>query len=203
MLYRVIFGTFLLVVLMGVTACSDSGGDDARESVPDVDNVVEAVEARDVDALGELVGYRQEACTWQPGDDGRSLACRFGEAEGTLVAVVAYVQCEESYLRSGDVPNALEHILNPEPAVYAAFSAPAAAPGSLAASAAEPIWEYAIVFSSDEAGTPLGRRLVIQGGKVVLVDFGCGEAPEQMVEGIDESRFIIPPKGGQTPTEAP
>jgi hypothetical protein len=187
----------LLAALVGVAACGGGGGDDAPERVPDVDNVVAALEARDVDALGELVGYRQEACASRLGDAVGPPACRFGEAEGTLVVVVPFAQCEASYLRSGDVPNALEHLLDPEPEVFAAFPVPASA----AASAVEPVGEYVVVLSSDEEGAPLGRRLVIEGGKVVLLDFGCGGAPEQMVEGIDDSSYIVPPQGGQTPTE--
>ena len=189
----------LLAALVGVAACGGGGGDDAPERVPDVDNVVAALEARDVDALGELVGYRQEACASRPGDAGGPPACRFGEAEGTLVVVVPLAQCEASYLRSGDVPNALEHLLDPEPEVFAAFPIPASA--SATASAAEPVGEYVVVLSSDEEGAALGRRLVIEGGKVVLLDFGCGEPPEKMIEGINDSSFIIPPQGGQTPTE--
>jgi hypothetical protein len=125
-------------------------------------------------------------------------ACRFGEAEGTLVVVVPLAQCEASYLRSGDVSNALEHLLNPEPEVYAAFPIPASATGI---AAAEPVGEYVVVLSSDEEGAPLGRRLVIEGGKVVLLDFGCGEPPEQMVEGVDDASFLIPPPDRRTPAE--
>ncbi len=79
--------------------------------------------------------------------------------------------------------------------MYAAFPIPATA------SAVEPVGEYVVVLSSNEEGAPPGRRLVIEGGKVVLLDFGCGESPEQMVEGIDDADFLIPPPDRRTPAE--
>ena len=195
MLYRAFLRGCLLAALIAVAACGGGGGDDAPKSVSDVNNVVAAIDGRSVETLGELVGCRQEACTSQPGDAGGPPACRFGEAEGTLVVVAPSAQCEAPYLRSGDVPNALEHLLDPEPEVYAAFPIPATA------SAVEPVGEYVVVLSSNEEGAPPGRRLVIEGGKVVLLDFGCGESPEQMVEGIDDADFLIPPPDRRTPAE--
>lgn len=199
MLCQAILRGILLFGLFGIAACGGGGGDDAPESVSDVDNVVAAVEARSVETLGKLVGYRQEACTSQPRENDGPPACRFGEAEGTLVEVVPFAQCENSYLRSGDVPNALEHLLDPEPEVYAAFPIPASVPAT--ASAVEPVGEYVVALSSDEDGAAVGRRLVIEGGKVVVLDFGCGEPPEQMIEGVDDANFIIPPPDRRTPAE--
>ena len=187
---RTILPALAFTVLLGVAACG--GGDGSGPgSVPDVDRVADAVKARNVPALFGLVAYEQLACT--PQADGATGAplCRAGEADGTVVdAVRIAIQCQDSYLRPGDVENALQHLVDPGPNVYAAFKVPET-------------WEsgeYAVVLSSSGQGRPVAAELVIEGGKIIALDFGCGESPEEKVAGIEKDAFVIEPS---EPTATP
>ncbi len=99
-------------------------------------------------------------------------------------------QCQDSFLRPGDIQNALEHLLNGKPGLYATFKAPKT-------------WEsgeYGIVISSSEQGRPVASEPVVLHGKISVIDFGCGESPEEKVSGIDKDLFILRP--GE-PSETP
>lgn len=177
MIRRAAFPALLCALLVIIGACG--GGTDR---VPVVERVADAVESRDSSALLDLIGYHEVACT--TGEPGPQVPpCRAGEEDGALVDAVRMAQCEGAFLRPADVPNALEHLLDPQPEVYAAFKAP-------------DTWDsgdYAVVLSSS---TPAGRvasQLVIEGGKIVLLDFGCGESPEEKITDIDEDSFVIEP----------
>jgi len=187
---RTLLPILALTILLGVVACG--GGDGSGPaSAPDVDRVADAVTARDVAALLDLVAYQQLACTAQADDAAGPPLCRAGEADGTVVEAVPIVaQCESSYLRPGDVENALDHLVDPRPEVYAAFEVPETWASG----------EYAVVLSSSEQGRPVATELVIEGGKIVVLDFGCGESPEERIAGIDEDTFVIePPAPSVTP----
>jgi hypothetical protein len=171
-----------------VAACGS--GDNGAAIVPEVEQVTTAVQARDSDALLGLIGYEQVACTTAEHDVGGPPPCRAGEKDGDLVDVVQAATCQGTYLRPSDVPNTLQHLLDPRPQVYAAFEAPEA-------------WEsgeYAVVLSSSQQGTVVASQLVIEGGKIILLDFGCGETPEEKIAGIEPGSFVITPvKPSSTP----
>jgi len=169
----------LTLALLFVAACGGGGA----KSPPEVDRVVEAVRANNHQALVDMVGYQQLACSNASVATGEVPRCRFGEAEGTVVEVVRYGGCEGAYLRRDDVPNAIQHLLDPRPQVYAAFKAPEDwAQG-----------DYAVVLTSSEQGRPVATELVLENGKIVVLDFGCGETPQQRTEGIDRARFVLGP----------
>jgi len=180
MVFRPILPTVLLALLVAFAAC---GGDDGPGQAPDVDRVAAAVQARDSETLLGLIGYEQVACSKAEPDAGGPPPCRAAEQDGDLVDVVRMAKCEGSYLHPSDVANALAHFLDPRPTVYAAFEAPES-------------WEsgdYAVVFSDSQQGGPVASQLVIEGGKIILLDFGCGESPEEKVGGIDKDSFVIEP----------
>jgi hypothetical protein len=181
--------TAFFALTVAVTACG--GGDDGADSVPEVDSVVAAVQARDSQALLDLMGYESVACSSAQVAVDVSPACRSGEEEGAMVNVLRMAQCEGSFLRPGDVPNALAHFLDASPSVYAAFKAPET-------------WEageYAVVLSDTQQGGAHASQLVIEGGKIVLLDFGCGETPEEKVADIDPVDFLIDPSEAPTTSE--
>lgn len=179
----------LLVCLPAVLALAACGGGGAK-SPPEVDRVVEAVRARNEQALVDLVAYTQMPCSNASVTTAETPRCRFGEAEGTSVEVVKYGGCEDSYLRRDDVPNAVQHLLDPRPQVYAAFKAPESwAQG-----------DYAVVLTSSEQGRPVAMELVLENARIVELDFGCGETPEQKTEGIDKGSFVL---GPLEPSETP
>lgn len=178
----------VLGLLISFVACG--GGDDGPDSVPEVDRVAAAVQTGDGDVLLGLIGYQQVACAAIPGYGALPVPCRAGEEEGALVNMVQMAQCEGAYLRPGDVENALRHLLDPRPAVYAAFEAPET-------------WEsgeYAVVLTSSQQGRAVASQLVIEGG--VLLDFGCGETPEEKIADIDEGSFLIEPAEPSATPEA-
>jgi hypothetical protein len=180
----------VLALLISLVACG--GGDDDADTVPDVDRVAAAVQTRDSAALLGLIGYEQVACTTARPDVGGPPPCRAGEEDGALVDVVQAAQCEGAYLRPGDVENALQYFLDPRPVVYAAFEAPE-------------MWEsgeYAVVLTSSQQGRAVASQLVIEGGKIVLLDFGCGETPEEKIADVDQGSFLIEPAEPSATPEA-
>lgn len=182
------FAAFLALTA-AVTACG--GGDDGPDSVAEVDSVVAAVQAHDSQALLDLMGYESVACSSAQVAVDVSPACRAGEEDGAMVNVLRMAQCEGSFLRPGDVPNALVHFLDARPSVYAAFKAPET-------------WEageYAVVLLDTRLGGAIASQIVIEGGKIVLLDFGCGETPEEKVAGIDPVDFLIDPSEAPTTPE--
>ncbi len=181
MILRALAPAALFALLVALAACG--GGDDGPGPVPDVDRVAAAVQTRDSATLLGLIGYQQVACSTAPPDVGGPPSCRAGEDDGALVDVVQVAQCEGAYLRPVDVENALQHLLDPGPSVYAAFEAPET-------------WEsgeYAVVLTSSEQGRAVASQLVIERGKIVLLDFGCGETPEEKIADIDQGSFLIEP----------
>jgi hypothetical protein len=183
---RALVLTLFVAVLLLMAACGGGGA----KSVPEVDSITSALQSRDIPALKNLIGYRQVACVNATVDTRDAPPCRPSEQGGTLVDVVSMKQCRDSFLRPTDIQNALEHLLNGKPTLYATFKAPKT-------------WEsgeYGIVLSSDEQGRPVASELVVLHGKISVIDYGCGEAPEEKVSGIDKDLFIQRPV---QPSETP
>jgi hypothetical protein len=180
---------FILAALTALTACG--GGDDSGRSNADVDRVTEAIAAGDSQALADLMQYTQVACTTDEPAPGGPPSCRAGEEAGTPVDVVQASDCDSTYLRPGDVPNALQHFLNSSPEVYAAFEAPGDAPD-----------RYEIVLSSSRQGGTLASGVVVEGGRIVLLDLGCVETPQERVAGVSPEAFVISP-AEPSPTPGP
>lgn len=172
----------LLVVIMALAGAACGGGSGGG-GAPEVDAVVEAVRARDESALVNLVGYRQMPCTSAEVSTAPAPRCRLGEEEGALVEVVKFAGCEDAFLRVSDVPNAVQHLLDPRPEVYAVFRAPPDGGEG----------DHVVVLTSSAQGRPVATGLVLEDGKIVSLDFGCGETPEEKVAGVPAESFIIKP----------
>jgi hypothetical protein len=162
-----------------LAACG--GGDDGPQSVSEIDSVAEAVRTRNSQAILDMMQYEQVACTTDDTGFGGPPACLQGEEEGALVDVLQAGDCQTAYLRPDGVPNALQHFLNPGPETYAAYEV-ADSPG-----------RYEIIFSYVQQGRILASRIVLLEGKIVFLDLGCTETPEEKIAGIDADAFIIEP----------
>jgi hypothetical protein len=170
----------LVAVVSVIVACG--GADDGlkRTQISQVNTVIEAVEARDREALSDLVQFTSLPCTDTGGavDKPRCL----GETAGTSIEVFQANECEAGWLRRDSVEPLLEQIVAMEPVVYAAFEAPE---GFYMAG------RYAVVFEGndarvDEPGLKRYMAVGVEGdyGQITGVALGCG---------VDEPvHFLLP-----------
>jgi len=167
------------------TAGQDGGDGNADTGVPQLDFTLEAALRRDAIELAGLTAYQEIACEESPQGAGAPPACRENEDDGTEVQVFPVAQCELQWTRPEDVPDAYERALGQaKPEIVAVYEI-ADQPLDLDA-------EYAAVLRTPETEGAEGIALWINGGRVVELEYDCGN-----FEGLyaDErvERFLIEP----------
>lgn len=145
--------------------------------IPEVDVVIAAVEAKDLDALLALVEWQETACTTETGQGaGGPPPCETGQADGTVVRVFPIAGCEGYTVR--DPGGEMFEFIGEVDALHSVVEAPTyerPAPWW-------PVGDYYVNFSADLSGEPVGLRLVIEDGKIVLIFFGCNHQPDLLLE---------------------
>lgn len=113
-----------------------------RTGIAEVDAVLVAVESRDPQQLRDLIRFTTVGCTKADGLGGPP-KCQDGEAEGTLVEVLAFLGSEGHFLRAADVSDfpGVDVI-----GLYAVYKVSDAAYSE----EAYPVGEYAVMFVGDE-----------------------------------------------------
>jgi hypothetical protein len=159
----------LLIVLVAVAVACGQGETGGRTGVPEVDAVVQAVLSGDQQALRGFVRYTPVACSTEP--EIGSEPCRPGEPDGTLVDALPAAQCEGYYIRADGIDQALTHLLEGEPKLYGVYQV---SPGTW------PSGDHTAIFSTEGPEQVFGLELVIDDGEIVLINFGCGQSPEQL-----------------------
>jgi hypothetical protein len=144
----------------------ETGG---RIGVPEVDAVVQAVLSDDQEALRGFVRYTPVACSTTPQIGGE--LCRPGEPDGALVDALPAAQCEGHYIRADGIDQALASLLAGEPELYGVYQV---SPGTWRSG------DYTAVFSAEGPEQVFGLELVMDDGEIVLINFGCGQSPEQL-----------------------
>ena len=180
----------LLVLAASAAACGD-GDSSVRTGVPEVDAVVEAVLSGDQEALRGFVRYAPVACSIdsQMGVE----FCRPDEEDGTLVDALQLADCEGFYVRPDEIDGTLAYLLGGKPRLYGVYQASPSTflPG-----------DYTAVFAVEgpEPGQVFGTELLIDDGRIVWIDFGCGQSPEQLAQLLQQQPSPTPvPTPGASP----
>ncbi len=176
---QMMVAAFLLALAAIASACGD--GDGPRPTgVPEVNAVVQAVLSGDQEALRGFVRYAPVACTTGPLEIGGPPECRPGEPDGTVVDALRVASCEGHYARRDGIEQALGYLVAGKPKLYRVYqSSPSTwLPG-----------DYTAVFSVEgpESGQVFGKALIIDGGEITSIDFGCGESPEHLARDLEPS----------------
>ncbi|MQC19071.1 MAG: hypothetical protein DWG83_00660 [Chloroflexi bacterium] len=144
--------------------------------IVEVDAVIAAVEARDARALAALLTWQETACVTPRGmGAGGPPECEQGETNGTAARVLPVAGCEGYFVR--DAGSTLTDFLADAGALHSVVEAPNY-------DRPEPYWPVGDVYINFRAvmgGEPVGTRLVLEEGRVVLVFFGCNHRPEDLM----------------------
>jgi hypothetical protein len=134
--------------------------------------IIEAATRNDVDALAKLVRFTPTACITDVQGMGGPPDCRPGEANGTLVDVLAISDCEGHYVRRD------EPAFYPVAAGTVTFVNAYNAPAGLF-----PPGETVLVFTRIMPGIgEIGWQLMLADDAIVGVKYGCGETASGLIE---------------------
>ena len=197
-------------LLLGLAACGD--GDDPAEvtptavaersptsaasliprrtGIPEVDTVLDAVEAGDVERISALLRFTAMPC----GSAGGLVVCDPGEGEGASRDMLALAACEEALLSRDEVESSWLPGWSVNPTVYGVYTAPPSSGQPL-----DPPAEYIAVFAAPESTRGLFATAIDQ-GRIVKLFYGlpippniCAATPEVLVEGLGLEEAILPP----------
>ncbi|MGD0765014.1 MAG: hypothetical protein ABR978_01750 [Dehalococcoidia bacterium] len=193
----------LSLLSLGIVASGCKSGDEAPAAtavetavatelspdIQDVNAVIDAVLSRDPQRVAPLISYTSIPCRVPPRLPGGPPECATTETDGAPVEVLPADQCEGFYIRADeiDVAQTLSGFLASDPALFAVYHAPARfwPPG-----------EYVALLSVNHPSLGyVGRGLVIAGGHLVGLDYGCGQTPLQIVESDKLSDVVVAPSG--------
>jgi hypothetical protein len=153
-----------------------------RTGIQSVDNVLEAVLARDQEAFLDMIHYTVSACTIEMGLGGPP-KCREGETEGTKVEVLPFLGPEGHFLRKEEIENWDGLDVEGLYAVYLVSEKAYTDPDY-------PAGEYAAVFLHGHGVSYVTLQIDDRG--IVRIDNDFGYPPdEQLLR--DASKIILPP----------
>ena len=161
--------------------------------IQEVGSVADAVLSRDPQTVAPLISFSAIPCKAPPRLLGGPPECGAGESDGTPVGVLPAMQCESFYIRADGIDLALllNKFLASDPSLFAVYHAPPAY---------RPPGEYVAVLSVNDPNLgQIGRALIIAGGRLVGVDYGCAQTPQQMIESAKLTDAVLAP-AGPTPT---
>ena len=157
-----------------ITETAEAPPDTTKTGIAAIDQVLEAVESGDSDALIAQAKISIQKCTHAQGAGGPP-KCRPSEAEGTSVEVMFASSCEGFYLRHDDLDSTAARFLEGTPKVHSVYPHN----GLLFPSS-----QYIVLLSATpNEGIPatLGRELFVSDNGIVGLNFGCGESPRDMI----------------------
>lgn len=197
-------GAALAVLVAAITLVGCGGGDDAplptptvettagatetpvegRTGIPDVDAVIAAVEAGNVDALATMMRFTDMPClgpTTPPLPPAEIIRCAPDQANGTLVDGFLYASCEgTSMLEAGRAtPMFIAELRQAHNEVYAVYRT---TPQSAFGTGDFPHVDYAVMLTHDLEDHVAGLALLLGGDGIVGIDGDCGYPPDEMAE---------------------
>lgn len=170
-----------------------AGATERSTDIQEVGAVIDAVFSRDRRTVAPLISFSAIPCKAPPRLLGGPPECGAGESDGTPVEVLPAMQCESFYIGADGIDLALllNKFLASDPTLFAIYHAPPAY---------RPAGEYVAVLSVNDPNLGhIGRALVIAGGRLVGVDYGCAKTPQQMIESAKLTDAVLAP-AGPTPT---
>jgi hypothetical protein len=150
--------------------------------IAELDNIIDAVMARDLDAQIELLHFSTLACTTREGLGGPP-KCLDSEVQGTEVEAFPFLGPEGHHMRKGDVADWGGIDTSDVYAVYRNSD-------QVYSDEAYPAGEYAIVFTTDNENFYL--ILQVTGGKIVRIDNGFGNPADIALEEISTEIILAP-----------
>ncbi len=167
--------------------------------IADVDAVLAAVAAKDVDALLSRTVLQEMACI-DPRTQGLGgpVRCGPGQAVGTMVKAFPESTCEGEWTLERDLRGMFTQWLDGADlsrGVYGVVRGPAM-PRS---ESYWPIGEYWVVYptkapTTGPGGAGQAKVILIEGGKIVGLRFGCSETPAQaMTNRGNPLPVVVPP----------
>jgi hypothetical protein len=154
--------------------------------VPAVDAAIAAVFSGDTAKVVALVKLRSLGCGPQTGI-GSPPACPAGQPTGTMVDILPVATCEGEFRGASTVAASFAPVVNSKPALYAVYGMPQQFLTLM------PEGQYVAVFSRDATGQGrLGAGVVIGGGRIVGLWYGCGAPADQIVPA--GTSVILPPR---------
>lgn len=159
----------------------------AQTGIQAIDQVLQAVAAGDADAMPALIEFTNAECTLQGGLGGPP-RCREGEAEGTLVEVLAFVGSDGGHMRKDEMEDWSGITAT---GVYAVYEVNTAA---LSSEEYYPLGKHVIVFVDEENKAAIALRIGERG--IVRIDDIINASPENLRAMIEReaSTVILPPK---------
>lgn len=149
--------------------------------IADLDAVLAALLSGDRDAIRPLLHFEPTPCLAEPDEPSGFYIggppCRDAEADGTMVEVLKTSVCEGSFARR-DRLNSFLFSLRTLNQLYAVYEAP---PDSDS--------EYFAIVSSGEGA----MNVRIAGGRIVGLNFGCGQSAEGLIEFFQLANAVLPP----------
>ncbi len=148
-----------------------------RAGIPtEVDSLINLVLAGDTAALDRAVILTSLPCGPQQGP-GSPPACPAGQPVGTRVDVFPVATCEGELRPASSVRPTLDQVMQAKPVLIGVYRAPKPYLPPVQA-------EQVIVFSrtpTEGVTGPLGAGLVVVGGRLAGIWFGCGAKPTEIV----------------------
>lgn len=171
----------------------DAGPDFARRSGIDViDRFLDALAARDIEALAVLVSYTPIGCVVEQRGIGALPLCEAGEGDGTIVEALPLAHCEGNYEREREtIGRVLPQLSETQWALYAVLDlgdAPSVQDDFrrgryqvVLHNPANPEWQQAIALGFDDAG-------------MTIVWYGCGpQLPAGLYWPGRAPEWVLPP----------
>ena len=166
-----------------------------RTGVAQVDAVIAALEASDVDALVALALLHEIECVPPESVLGvGGLICDEGEQPGEALHVFQSMQCEGFFVRESQLREHLAWFAQSSLGAYAAVEVREPARGRGFGPAA-PL-DYVVAMTAREQGLPGfagGQAALLQGSKLIATQFGCKTPGDYLTWGGQAHELLLPP----------
>jgi hypothetical protein len=153
-----------------------------QTGIQSIDRVLTAVANNDLQSLRTLIEFTRAECTRQQGFGGPP-KCREGEAEGTPVEALAFLDSEGGHLRKDEIGNWTGV---PAAGVYAVYEVNAAV---ITAEQYYPVGEYVILFVGEENQPATALRIGENG--IVRVDAIFDASPANLDAMIEREALTV------------
>jgi hypothetical protein len=184
----------LLLVVLAFSACAPSPTQeingipyyplDTRTGIEDVDVILDAVGADDMEQLRNLIHYTTVGCLNVDALGGPP-RCRDGEAAGTLVEALPFLGPEGGFIRKDEIGN----WRGPEAmGIYAVYQVS----GSAYAEEYYPAGEHGIFLLTEEGDS--GMILQVRDGGIVRIDYVFDLSTFTTILQRDASEIILGPE---------
>lgn len=167
---------------------------DTRTGIAEIDSVIDAMLAPNIEERIELIRFIQYPCTTEDGLGGPP-KCEGDEVEGTVVETFPVLYSEGVHVRPENIHSVFGFSVRGLLAVYRV-------PDDIYKAGYWPAGEYAVVFTSEEGGYPQTITIHVTDGQIVRIEFNMDWPPFDWLWGSSDA-FILLPSTRAQPTPFP